>query len=279
MNEILKIPNTLTLICRCWNKAEEELHSYIRNYCPDIDEETITLNFHAKLCEILMIANDGHLFERTFLSDLQASFSHRKHEFDYDLLPTIARGIVTDVTLHKRETEKITGGDLGFVIIRPFIQLTHSSIKIDDYRRGLLTQAKLKRRNGRWGKFTPKQEAVLPSKLDYLSLLLYEYADPERYNLGQFRWKLGKNSTFPELKNALRTDSFGDTADSAEIITGLGNALIGTADKKIINDDITPSGNRSIIISIWWRDGKGPGSEVQIHANRTEQDYRILLRH
>jgi hypothetical protein len=277
MNSILQIPSTLDLLCTCWNAAEISLRAEVANNCPDIDEEAITQMFHAKLSESLRLASREKRIESAFLKDLQDSFPtlHYSHGLE---LQRIAQGIIADVTLHKRSTERVTGGDLGFMIVRPYIQLEWSSLHISDYRRGLLTQAKLKRLSG-WGTFTSNQKKILPERLDYLALLLYSYEDDARRQLSKFSWQLCSGVTFNKLKGLLMEHSFQGNIDSCGVIRGLGNATIGTDDNSIIDEFISPEKNPSLIIRIFWPHG-GPGSEVYVYTRQeTEEKAQVLLRY
>lgn len=120
MKRILVIENTLELLCTCWNDAETALQKDIENNSPDIDEELITHLFQIKLTEKLRTVSDNRAIENAFLKDLKAFFSKLNYGNKLDFA-RIARGLVADVTWHRRNTEKLTGGDLGILIIRPQI--------------------------------------------------------------------------------------------------------------------------------------------------------------
>lgn len=275
MSNILRIPKTLELLCKCWNRAEDTLQHNVRDNCPDIDEEVITQFFHSELTMSLREASKNKAIESAFLSDLRAApFSDVRE----DILRRIANGLVADVSLHRRNTERITGGDFGFVIIRPDVQFGYNSLKISDYRRGILTQAKLKRADGSWGTFTPNQERILPNRLEYLSLLLYSYEDRARRNLRPFSWHLCNGASFDQVKDLLRRDQFQSSLSSCEIIKGLGNAKIGTDNNSILDDVISAAKNPSLIIRIHWPDGEHPGSDVRVYTRQESQQKVMLLR-
>lgn len=278
MNSILQIPNTLELLCACWNKAETILQHDIKNNCPDIDEEAITQNFYARFSESLRSASEAGKIEFAFLEDLQTSFASWCYGYEIDL-QKIASGLIADVTLHRRETERVTGGDFGFMIIRPYISLGYSSLHISDYRRGILIQAKLKRPKG-WGAFTPNQEKIIPQRLEYLALLLYSYSDDERRNLDRFRWQLCNGISLNALKGSLRKEDFQGSLDSCEMIHGLGNATIGTDNETIIDKFVSPQKSPSLVIRIFWPDGGHPGSEVLVYSRQeVELKAEVLVRH
>ncbi len=143
--KILKIYSTLKVVSDCWNAAEESLRNEIKDDYPGVHEEFITQMFHGKLAKALRTASQGHHIEQAFLTDLRKAFS----DLRYDFVSKLARGLIADVTLHRRETERVTGGDIGFMIIRPQIDDHGKILKVGDYRRGILCQAKLKRSNGK----------------------------------------------------------------------------------------------------------------------------------
>ena len=279
MKSILRINHTLELLCSCWNAAEKSLQNGIKERHPDADEVLITNLFHGHFKDSLESVNKENLVVNAFIRDLKAAFPLIDNVSNYSR--QISAGLIAEVKLHKPATEKITGGDLGFVIARPNLYLespfssqTHLVIQ-KKYDRGILTQAKLKNEGGKWGRFTSKQEKVLPQYQNFLALLLYSYQDSYRHNLEQFRWQLCADHPFNDLKNWLKLDNFPNTFNSCEIIKKLGSAEIGTDDEQKINDVIRPPENRSLIIDIHWPDDKPPFSKVWI---RTKQEEKELAR-
>jgi hypothetical protein len=97
--------------------------------------------FHGKLARALRTASEEHRIEQAFLVDLQKAFPDLCHGSE---LRRLARGLIADVTLHKRDTERVTGGDIGFMIIRPQISNHGHILQVGNYRRGLLCQAKIR---------------------------------------------------------------------------------------------------------------------------------------
>lgn len=274
-SKILSIPKTLCIISECWNKAEENLRNDIRDYNPDIDEEAITHFFHSQMSKELKLKSDENAIATAFLDDLIKHF----HFFRYrtDILKKYD-GLIADITLHNRTTEGRTGGDFGFVLIRPQLQLCSSLskdrfLKLTDYQRGILCQAKLKKRNGRWGTriFTPKQESVLPERLRFSAILLYSYKDDERHLLQPFKWQRCDfpSLSFYDVKEWFKKDSFPSLQTSDNILEQLGKGEIGTGDKNNLRKFISPPKNRSLIIRIYWPDDKHPGSQVMI-TRRTQ---------
>jgi hypothetical protein len=278
VKNVLKIPALAKLLSECWKDAEVNLQDNIQQHCPGIAEEAITQSFHAELSRTLSTASENRTIERAFQSDLKMSFLGRGHEFEFDPR-LVARNLVADVTLHKRQTEAATGGDMGLLIIRPEVKLGNSSLRISDYRRGLLAQAKLKGDKG-WGPFTKNQEEILPQRLDYLTLLLYGYEDHARRILRPFTWQLAQGLSFEALKNSLRTGTFHNTLDSAEIIRSLSEGRIGTAEDSTIDNVISPAGNPVLVLRVHWPKNAHPGSSVRVYsAQQTRKTIKAIARH
>ncbi len=262
MINVLQIPRLTALLSKCWQDAESDLQAEINQYAPSASEELITQNFHKELSRILSAASANRSIELAFLNDLDRSGWGQKVKFDSR---RIARGLIAEVTLHKPETEKLSGGDLGLVVVRPQLQLAQRAINISDMRQGLLVQAKLKGPQ-RWGIFTRNQERVLPKRMNYLALLLYQYADAERRLLNSFVWQLADGMSFEDLKACLKRDHFPNTLDSSRVIAGLTSGRIGTAERQLIDTLISPDQNRALIIRIHWSDGEPPSSALRVHS-------------
>jgi hypothetical protein len=262
MINVLQIPRLTALLSKCWKDAESDLQAEINQYAPSASEELITQNFHKELSRILSAASANRSIELAFLNDLDRSGWGQKVKFDSR---RIARGLIAEVTLHKPETEKLSGGDLGLVVVRPQLQLAQRAINISDMRQGLLVQAKLKGPR-RWGTFTRNQECVLPKRMNYLALLLYQYADAERRLLNSFVWQLADGMSFEDLKACLKRDHFPNALDSSRVIAGLTSGRIGTAERQLIDTLISPDHNRALIIRIHWSDGEPPSSALRVHG-------------
>jgi hypothetical protein len=134
----------------------------------------------------------------------------------------------------------------------------------ENYRRGLLCQAKIKRRpscsrGSYWGGFKENQRKRLIDRMGYLALLLYEYQDAQRTNLLPFRWQVCRGKSMDDVEGWLRGDSFPDLSTSEKIIQLLGDDKIGTGDKGIIDKLIAPLGVRdTLIVRIGWPSDQGP---------------------
>ena len=278
MNNVLQIPTLANLLVECWRQAESNLQINVQRHCPGIGEEAITQNFHAELSRSLSRASEARKIERAFRNDLQTSFLRPGHNFEFDA-KSVARNLVADVTLHKRETEVQSGGDMGLLIIRPELRLVHSSLQISDHRRGLLAQAKLKGEKG-WGSFTKNQEETLPQRLDYLTLLLYSYEDNARRNLRPFKWQLAQGMSFKALKNCLKTGSFLNKLPSSQIISDLCKGRVGTGDDLTIDSVISPAWNPALVLRVHWPERGHPGSSVRVYsARQAKQEAKAFVRH
>lgn len=153
-------PITLTavtqLIAECWKQSEDKVRESIRLEHNDLYEDLITRLFYDEFKKTLNRASIEGLIEKVFLKDLKRAFPS---VFCRDYLKKISDGIVATVTMHLKNTEERTGGDLGLVLIRPnvietFIREMPPVPDLNDYRHGLLCQAKVRRRDGRWGPFS-----------------------------------------------------------------------------------------------------------------------------
>jgi hypothetical protein len=254
MTPALKIPRTLAVVALYWGNAESEVRQRIGSYHAGVGEEFITEEFQGKFAELLEVASGRGEIEQAFVRDVQARYpSVARTE-----LARRARGLIAKVSLHSRDVEARTGGDLGFLVSRPIVTtIRRGAISIHrHYRRGLLCQAKLKRLKGKWGRLTPNQRKVLPQRAAYMSLLLYRYLDEKR--LDGFRWQLCKGASLKTMLAWLRDDRFPNAVESAVILNGVGNGSIGTDDEKILSEVVCPDGARVLEIKIDWPDDPPP---------------------
>jgi hypothetical protein len=279
MKAILQIPSTLEVIKKCWKIAEGKLQTLIKEKHPDLDEEFITRLFYGEFSFSVHRASKKGDISEAFLNDLEQAFFNLGYIGQLDIF----EGLIAEVSLHKREVEKFTGGDFGLTIIRPQVQMSscgygQAVLSKDEYCRGLLCQAKIKRRNGKWGKLSKRQKDVFPDRIKYLGLLLYSYLDEERYKLNKFEWQLCQDASLSEVEGWLKSDRFPDTKSSGEIISLLGNACIGTDDPEIIEKNIRPKTKPNLCIRIFWPPDKDPGNEVRISLSQVKQKQNIHIR-
>src|ERR1017187_2597238 len=166
----MRIDNTLGEICKAWTNAEQEVADYVREFHPTLDEEYITERLFGALQGALKRANDNSLIEAAFAKDLEEAFPEmwNRHE-------DIAGGLIAEV-LHHRRREGKTGADFGLLVSRPNVERSAGRIDISWVRNGLLCQAKLKRAKKKtWRALTASQTKVLPKRLRFSALTLYEY--------------------------------------------------------------------------------------------------------
>ncbi len=279
----MPIPSLEQVIVTCWTDAERILQADVERKHFDLDEEALTTYFRGELRErVSKASNEGRIGD-AFRYDLTKAFPSA----DSSKLHKIAVGLIATVSFHDRAKEAQTGGDLGLVIVRPTVEKDRwgwndNAITIEqDYKRGLLCQAKVFRRTLKWGGLTRDQKKVLPERLGYFALLLYSYADPERRILQSFRWQLTENATLADVQSWLSKDNFPDCQRSEQILRSLIANRIGTDDKSIIDEVIAPESRASLEIRIHWPDGEGPPpGQIRIctqSENRVQQ--KVVLRH
>jgi len=189
------------------------------------------------------------------------------------------------VSFPDHHIESKTGGDLGILVVRPDLRQVRygsSQLSVDrDYKRGLLAQAKMFRRDSQWGALTDTQKLLLQKKLGYFALLLYRYSDQAgaRCELKPFDWQLTSNATTVEEMNEwLIADRFPELRDSRQILGSLVDDKIGTDDNEIIETDIAPKMRRSLVIKIGWEDGDGPSSTVELQGHAPVVRQYVLQR-
>ena len=276
----MSIPALSKLVSECWVRAEQKLRESVKTKFPDRDEEILTDLFHAELAIEFQTVSATGAVANAFLRDLRNSLPNISDR----ILSKIADGLIATVTFHPKSVEEKTGGDFGIVIVRPDVRralYVGSELTINhDYRRGLLCQAKVFRRNSSWGGLSSSQRKVLPTRLSYLSLVLYRYSDQrsDRRELEPFQWQLAQNATVAEIDKWLHADDFPSLQDSGRILSALARDLIGTDDKEIIAEFITPPMRPSLEINIHWRDGDGPGDKVRTYESFTAEQATISVR-
>jgi hypothetical protein len=230
---------------------------------------------HGLFTEELGELNSIWAVERAFSSDLRKACPN----VSVDYLRRIAKGLIAQTSLHPRDIERSTGGDLGFVIIRPRVTRSGDRFNTErQYRRGLLCQAKLKKSARPWGRFTDRQQEVLPGRVAYLAIVLYRYLDAEQQTLDAFRWQECAGSEFKDVIAWLAGDVFPSPSDSRRIITRLGEGKIGTDDTSTIDTVIAPKRGRVLTITIDWPLGQGPRPSVDLqvmHRIQSRETIRI----
>lgn len=259
----MPISNVGGVIIRCWMNAEEAV---CNNLPRDSDEDQITNLFRGELEKELEKASNSGGVEAAFVRDLQEAFP----DFDvYEMRTKIARGLVATVAFHPKHVEGKTGGDLGIVFVRPDVQESFGWSELtvnDDYKRGLLCQAKLLGRESNWGTLTKAQKNNLPNKLKYSCLMLYKYLDKEKKKLHPFEWQLTSGTSMADVLQWLRSGIFPALKKSREVLNALVNGKIGTDDPEVIEREITPPMKRtSLTIRVHWKGDNPPPTGVYLH--------------
>jgi hypothetical protein len=266
MNIPIPIPNTLRVVVDCWMKAEKALRDAVKEKYHDLDEECVTVLFYGELGSVLCKASQEKIVADAFLRDLRRAFPKAQS------LGSMTTNLIAEVVLHKRETEKFTGGDFGLTLVRPILSPGGAWAKGE---RGLLCQAKIKRRSGEWGEIKGNQEQVLSDRTRYLALLLYKYLDPTRKCLDAFKWQLCRGMNVDEVKVCLAKSAFPSCIDSKEVIERLGNANAGTSDPRMIREIVRPTGTPHLELRIFWPDGKVPPPNRLQHLVEQELKQQI----
>lgn len=272
---LLSIPHVLNKVCLSWRAAESTLQREMKSDRPLAHEEYITTRFVLNLRVELQRATSCRAIENAFVADLAAAFPDLS---DDATLPNIANGLGAYVSRHESRTEGATGGDLGLVIVRPNIERRwDDELRIGNYSRGLLAQAKLKSmRTSKWGRFTDKQRAVLPQRVEYLAILLYSFSGEGA--LERFRWQLCRGFRLEQATAWLRSDDFPSPVNSEAIIAGLGNGKLGTDDETIIERVVTPSESPCLILRIDWPPGGRPKPVIRLEAKQAQvQQVRVSM--
>jgi hypothetical protein len=278
----VKLTNLGKLMEGCWSRAEDETIRAISRKHPAPHEDEITFLFCGELRTAVREASDAGRVEMAFSADLRQSIP----TLDFDITRW-TRGLVARVNRHGRAHEgKLSGADLGIVIMRPLVQFAFGGTSIEfsrDHATGLLAQAKLGRESfhsgGRhaWDGLTRSQERLYPKRREYYSLLLYRLNGQNADELRPFGWQLCKQHTLRQTQKWLRSDAFPEEISSSEILRRLFVGSIGTENPKLIKSVIDPpnSEGRSITLHIFWPDGAGPSSSRLLH--RQTQEHRQLV--
>lgn len=268
----MQIPHTLNLICDTWERAEEELISN-SEYWLSSGEADITNALTTELTKQFQHRSQDGAFAMAFEQDLLRTYPTLHWN---QAAKSISQGLIASITQHTQHTEGITGGDFGLLINRPNIHFTKGrGPRIDDNVRGILCQAKKKQSNGKWGKFTKKQEQILPGQMSYLALALYHYTG----RLYPVRWLLASGLAFVDLKNMLRDDEFPDALNSSQLLEMLGRGQCGTPDRRIIAEVIAPDRNPTIEIRVEWPDGPPSDSDLDLFQFTTKKVQQVQYLH
>lgn len=270
------IDKTLAIVCAAIGKAEENLREHIRIFYQNAGEEFITNLFYGQINYFLREASNERRIENAFLKDLEDALGY-SHFGDYTLsrnLKNTAAGLVADIVLHNKKTEGRTGGDFGLIIIHPSIHFDSKYLKIKKGQcSGLLCQAKLKDKAGKWNRLNKNQRVLLDQNKDFSSLVLYSYTDIERTNLAHISWKLCRSEAIANIEEILKRDALDEinTLDTKKILQLLARKEIGTNDRDTINKIISPSVRQHLELRIYWPDSDDDSDTLEIRISQFQK--------
>lgn len=274
----LPLEHTLEVIAASCEAAERAVRRQIKRKYDSADEEFITRLFHGELRFALRTATEKRAISDAFHADLTAALSGL---FDLHTLQNLSADVFAESRFHRRSVETKTGGDFGLLIVRPFLQFTDHYLAITMAKQGLLCQAKL-RHESVWDSLTDNQNEVLKNRTQFLSLVLYSYANEELTKLNPIEWQPCNGVTLRRLSKWLKDGSFPKKVSTAELVRALGNGELGTDDEAIVRDVIAQSNVLVIVITIDWPDDRRPDPEIQVsvlqHAQQQLQQI-ALIRH
>jgi hypothetical protein len=274
----LPLVNTLEVIAASCDAAEQAVRQQIERKYDSADEEFITRLFHGELRFALKAATEERAISNAFHADLTSALSGA---FDLYTLQNLSADIFAESRFHKRSVEAKSGADFGLLIVRPFIQDTGHSLAITMAKQGLLCQAKLRHGNV-WDSLTKNQKKVLKNRTQFLSLVLYSYADEELTKLNPIEWQPCDGVTLRKLSNWLKYESFPKKVSTPDLVRALGNGELGTDDAALVHDIIDQANVPVIVITIDWPDDRRPDPEIQAsvlqHAQQQVQQI-ALIRH
>ena len=274
MHGDIPLTKTLNVLAGCVMAAEEDTRERIHTSFPRACEDELTTVFQMALHDVFDRSDTTRALSSAFAFDLQQT---RFVNVDYHTATAAATGLTATASWHDRQTEKKTGGDFGFVLIRPSAHLKDfgSEIRISTgHGSGILVQAKKKPFGKNWGTFTPQQKQILPPRLEYLWLCLYRLADRENRDLAPFEWTDCKGSSLIDVGGWLKADTFPRKFSSAQVVRSLGEGRIGTSDPEIISGVIAPEGCRTLVIRLDWPNGKPPRPAVSVNRQQQQQQLR-----
>ena len=270
------INKTLAIVCDAIGKAEENLKEHIRLFYQNAGEEFITNLFCGQINYFLREASNERRIENAFLKDLENAIGYR-YLSDYALsrsLKSTAAGLVADIVLHNKRTEGRTGGDFGLIIIHPSIHFDSKGLKIKKGQSsGLLCQAKLKDKAGKWNQLNENQKFILNQNKDFSSLVLYSYTDTDRTNLAPIAWTLCKSQAIVNIEERLKRDALDEinTLDTKKVLQLLGRKEIGTNDRDTISKIISPSVRQHLELRIYWPEGDDDSDTLEIKIRRFQK--------
>jgi hypothetical protein len=92
-------------------------------------------------------------------------------------------------------------------------------------------------------------------------------------------WKLCRGKTLSEVEELLLKDDFGELLNTLDIIMRLGKESIGTADKTLIDNVISPSSRQYFEIRIYWPKDNDPKGIDSIKIQRQASVESVLVKY
>lgn len=264
MRSRCSIPNTVELLVQCWQRAEQRVSHQWTKRSSVAGEETVTENLWEYLHEEFSKVNAEGRVEEAFKIDLCRKYPHFSHEFRF--LDRISQGLFMECHLHNKQQEKKSGGDYGLVITRPLLSTSTSSLRISVRDQGLLCQAKIRSRRGKWGVLKQNQCAVLADRLSFAAIVSYDYEPAAGSPLKPIQWQPCQQSTIKEVNSWLKCGVFPSPIRSEEALWAVASGVIGTKDEGQIKDYILTEERQQWRIRIDWPDGKRPNAEVYLSS-------------
>jgi hypothetical protein len=260
---IIHIDQTLIEVCRAIDSAETTMRHQIKTYYQNVNEEFITTLFYGHINYSLREASNRDLIANAFLEDLKRSIrqvdSVAERAF-YGELRRHSAGLIADVILHNKQQEGKTGGDFGLIIVHPQIELSKTFLEIrKGVSSGILAQAKLKDKDGKWPGLTDNQRNELPKHFAFAALVLYSYANSDRTELNSVIWQPCREQILPEIERLLKNDSFQQGVSTTDIVTFMGRKQIGTQNQQLIETVVSPAVRQYFEIRIHWKGDDVPG--------------------
>jgi hypothetical protein len=271
------IPKTITLLTHCWKDAEEATSDHLHRQNPKSNEEFITSLFWGYLNVNLQNAVKDSRLRSAFESDLLAAIPELR--YDSHKLRHLSHHLFMDCQLMDKSVERKTGGDFGLTVIHPEITNSYSCSEIRMHRQGLLCQAKLRRKTGKWGVLSKRQQLVLPENLAFTSLVLYQFETLQRSRLKPFGWQACAGVDIGSVGSWLKSDSFPQILSSGAAIWQIAKGLLGTSDEGLIDRKIAITKRPQVTIRIDWPDDERP-SFVQIENHiKVHQQQHVFVQH
>lgn len=257
------------LIVKEISNAEKHVIEDVNLSLANAKEDEITTLFVVAAERGLKEATESGRIAAAVRSDLERGY--RVHGYTPPRrLKHLTDGLIARLRKQQPAEEMDTGGDFGLLLVEPQFQVRWDkqiSFQRAGLKRGLLVQAKLRYRDGRWNKFTKTQMRVLPERMAYTALLKYEFLDFSRRNLHGFDWHLLSGLAISDVIQWLKSGDFPGAVTTPGIVEGLSKGEYGTDDQEIIEREICPDAGSYTVIEIDWKDGEDP-EDIVVNINR-----------